>query len=62
VHCESVGRLVHIINLDPAAEHFDFPVAADIRDLISLEVRPLRCCRWFALYGVQSGQQWRGRA
>jgi len=36
-HCEAERRRVHVINLDPAAEHFDYPVAADIRDLISLE-------------------------
>jgi hypothetical protein len=27
---------VHVVNLDPAAEHFAYPVAIDIRDLISL--------------------------
>jgi hypothetical protein len=27
---------VHIINLDPAADEFAYPVAADIRELISL--------------------------
>lgn len=26
-HCETVGRAVHIVNLDPAAENFDYPVA-----------------------------------
>ncbi|PON63657.1 GPN-loop GTPase [Parasponia andersonii] len=36
-HCEAVGRTIHIINLDPAAENFDYPVAFDIRELISLE-------------------------
>uniref|UniRef100_A0A0C9S9Z0 GPN-loop GTPase 3 n=1 Tax=Wollemia nobilis TaxID=56998 RepID=A0A0C9S9Z0_9CONI len=36
-HCESIGRTVHIVNLDPAAESFDYPVSIDIRDLISLE-------------------------
>lgn len=35
-HCEATGRAVHVINLDPAAEHFSYPVAADIRDLVSL--------------------------
>lgn len=56
-HCEQIGRTVHIVNLDPAAEHFEYPVAIDIRDLISLkdviEVRHPRerwrqaryCCR-----------------
>lgn len=36
-HCETVGRSVHIVNLDPAAENFDYPVAMDIRELISLD-------------------------
>ena len=36
-HCEATKRNIHIVNLDPAAEHFDYPVALDIRDLISLD-------------------------
>ncbi len=36
-HCENSKRRVHVINLDPAAEHFTYPVTADIRALISLE-------------------------
>ncbi|KDO43250.1 GPN-loop GTPase 3 isoform X2 [Citrus sinensis] len=36
-HCETVRRTMHIVNLDPAAENFDYPVAMDIRELISLE-------------------------
>ncbi|CAD5114930.1 DgyrCDS3960 [Dimorphilus gyrociliatus] len=36
-HCEVIKRTIHVINLDPAAEKFDYPVAADIRDLIQLE-------------------------
>lgn len=36
-HCETVRRTVHIVNLDPAAESFDYPVAMDIRELISLD-------------------------
>eukprot|EP00128_Syssomonas_multiformis_P002449 Colp12_sorted_trinity150504_noHs@14960 len=36
-HCESIGRSVHVVNLDPAAENFDYPVSLDIRDLITLE-------------------------
>lgn len=35
-HCETLKRRVHIVNLDPAAEHFNYPVAADIRSLVSL--------------------------
>lgn len=30
-------RTIHVVNLDPAAEHFDYPVAMDIRELVSLE-------------------------
>ena len=37
-HCGSVGRAVHVVNLDPAAEHFECALAADVRDLVALEV------------------------
>ncbi|CAL5337679.1 unnamed protein product [Camellia sinensis] len=30
-------RTIHIVNLDPAAENFNYPVAMDIRELISLD-------------------------
>jgi GTPase SAR1 family protein len=36
-HCQTVGRSIHIVNLDPAAEHFNYPVDMDIRELISLD-------------------------
>lgn len=36
-HCETTRRTIHIVNLDPAAENFDYPVAMDIRELISLD-------------------------
>lgn len=36
-YCEAIRRSVQVINLDPAAEYFDYPVLADIRDLISLD-------------------------
>ncbi|KAE8663254.1 hypothetical protein F3Y22_tig00112989pilonHSYRG00048 [Hibiscus syriacus] len=36
-HCETLGRSIHIVNLNPAAENFDYPVAMDIRELISLD-------------------------
>ncbi|KAL4324647.1 hypothetical protein GQ457_11G004060 [Hibiscus cannabinus] len=36
-HCETIGRSIHIVNLDPAAENFDYPVAMDIRELINLD-------------------------
>jgi len=36
-HCESMKRTVHVLNMDPAAEHFDYPIAWDIRDIISVD-------------------------
>lgn len=36
-HCEAIGRTVHIVNLDPAAEYFDYNVAFDIRSLIHVD-------------------------
>lgn len=36
-HCEASKRHVKIVNLDPAAEYFEYPVTADIRDLIQLD-------------------------
>lgn len=40
-HAETLGgprkRTIHVANLDPAAEYFDYQLAFDIRDLISVE-------------------------
>lgn len=40
-HAETLGgprrRKIHVANLDPAAEHFGYELAFDIRDLISVE-------------------------
>nr|XP_043618823.1 GPN-loop GTPase 3-like [Erigeron canadensis] len=36
-HCEATRRRIHFVNLDPAAENFDYLVAIDIRELISLD-------------------------
>ncbi|XP_061589420.1 GPN-loop GTPase 3 [Cololabis saira] len=36
-HLQASNRSVHVVNLDPAAEHFDYPVMADIRELISVD-------------------------
>lgn len=36
-HCEILRRPVKVINLDPAAEYFHYPVSGDIRDLIQLD-------------------------
>ena len=35
-HAEEIGRTIHVVNLDPAAEYFDYSILADIRDLISV--------------------------
>uniref|UniRef100_A0A8D0L858 GPN-loop GTPase 3 n=1 Tax=Sphenodon punctatus TaxID=8508 RepID=A0A8D0L858_SPHPU len=36
-HCEALNRSVQVVNLDPAAEHFDYPFMADIRELIEVD-------------------------
>lgn len=36
-YCEELRRTVHVVNLDPAAEHFDYSVLVDIRELINIE-------------------------
>ncbi|XP_058014659.1 GPN-loop GTPase 3 [Ahaetulla prasina] len=36
-HCETLNRSVQVVNLDPAAEHFDYDVMADIRELIEVD-------------------------
>ncbi|KAI9342395.1 hypothetical protein BD770DRAFT_422055 [Pilaira anomala] len=36
-HCQTAGRKVHLVNLDPAAEHFEYDPTIDIRELITLE-------------------------
>eukprot|EP00921_Rhytidocystis_pertsovi_P015596 GHVQ01024799.1.p1 GENE.GHVQ01024799.1~~GHVQ01024799.1.p1 ORF type:complete len:472 (+),score=79.12 GHVQ01024799.1:52-1467(+) len=33
-YCHAVKRICHVINLDPAAEHFDYSPVIDIRDLV----------------------------
>ena len=35
-HAEASRRRVHVVNLDPAAESFDYEPTVDIRDLIGL--------------------------
>ncbi|CAL8276500.1 unnamed protein product [Merluccius merluccius] len=35
-HAEAINRSVQVVNLDPAAEHFSYPVMADIRELIQV--------------------------
>eukprot|EP00744_Colponema_vietnamica_P029013 GILI01044404.1.p1 GENE.GILI01044404.1~~GILI01044404.1.p1 ORF type:complete len:283 (+),score=68.71 GILI01044404.1:58-906(+) len=36
-HCQNVKRKMRMVNLDPAAEHFEYPCDIDIRDLISVQ-------------------------
>lgn len=36
-HCQNSARSVHLVNLDPAAENFDYQPSIDIKDLISLD-------------------------
>ncbi|ORX43122.1 hypothetical protein BCR36DRAFT_586802 [Piromyces finnis] len=36
-HCQSIKRSVHLVNLDPAAENFEYEPTIDIRDLITLD-------------------------
>ncbi|KAF7724753.1 ATP binding protein [Apophysomyces ossiformis] len=36
-HCQTTGRRVHLVNLDPAAENFEYEPTIDIRELITLE-------------------------
>ncbi|KAL3116135.1 hypothetical protein niasHT_007435 [Heterodera trifolii] len=37
LHCKTVGRTAFVVNLDPAAEQFNYDCAVDIRELISVE-------------------------
>ena len=36
-YCQDVKRVVHVVNLDPAAEYFDYPVEIDICELIRVD-------------------------
>ena len=36
-HAQSLGRNIHLFNLDPAAEKFEYEPSIDIRDLITLD-------------------------
>lgn len=36
-HCSTMHRVVRVVNLDPAAEEFKYPVQADVRELVQLE-------------------------
>lgn len=36
-HCAAKGRVVHIVNLDPAADEFQYSCSIDVRDLIPVE-------------------------
>ena len=36
-HAQTSKRTVHVVNLDPAAEYFDYQPTVDVRDLIHLD-------------------------
>lgn len=36
-HAEAERKTINVVNLDPAAEHFDYECLADIRELITLD-------------------------
>lgn len=36
-HASDAKRIVEVVNLDPAAEHFDYEPLVDIRELIHLD-------------------------
>ncbi|VDL90668.1 unnamed protein product [Schistocephalus solidus] len=36
-HCEVIQRPCHVVNLDPAAEYFEYTPIADLRDLIQVD-------------------------
>jgi GPN-loop GTPase len=36
-HAQTKNRSIHLFNLDPAAENFEYEPTIDIKDLISLE-------------------------
>lgn len=36
-HCTNMRRTVHVVNLDPAAEHFTYQPSVDVRELITLD-------------------------
>lgn len=36
-HCDTIGRPIHVANLDPAADSFQYPVSVDVRELVTLE-------------------------
>ncbi len=36
-HCESMGRAAHLINLDPAADNFEYTHSKDIKELITVD-------------------------
>ncbi len=38
-HCESLRRVVHVVNLDPAAEYFNYPKLAGMTHVIHICTR-----------------------
>lgn len=42
-HVQTLNRSVQVVNLDPAAEHFDYPVTAGERRTCLKGVKRTRC-------------------
>ena len=36
-HAQADRRVIHVVNLDPAAEHFDYEPLVDVRELVSVD-------------------------
>ena len=36
-HCQALGRSVHVVNLDPAADELDYTPSVDLRSLITVD-------------------------
>lgn len=64
-HCATKGRTLRVANLDPAAEHFKYAVAFDIRELVSVEdvmaelqLGPNGALVWCMEYLLEDDSQW----
>ena len=36
-HCKTMQRVLHVANLDPASDTYEYECAFDVRELVSLE-------------------------
>jgi hypothetical protein len=51
-HCETVGRRIHMVNLDPAAEHFSYPVSTGKTIFLYASVLIFRYASYSASFGL----------